>query len=230
MISQQPASADSRTLEEENTWTQAPPTPQIDETAPSSPVFRTVGPTNLTSSYASLVNPFEGTELKFIPSASINGNKCAKLDKADVGSGVEYWQNAVLCSTLGANLPSEVIKGFLNRIWADFSIGKILHISLMSMICSLDNQLAMNGSLINAHIAECMDMRSPLVGKRGLQGKNGEWFRSHKRHLLILRNLLPKTKTQRQASLQLQGNQEPIKAQSRSKALGNLSLRTLSKY
>ncbi|KAJ8429747.1 hypothetical protein Cgig2_031565 [Carnegiea gigantea] len=113
MISQQPGSANCGTLEEDNTV--ATPVDasvsnrQINEKAPSSPILKTVEPTNLTSLYASLVDPLESTELEFVPSANMNGTKCAKLDKADVDSEVECWQNAILCSVLGANPPFEIL-------------------------------------------------------------------------------------------------------------------------
>ncbi|KAJ8420659.1 hypothetical protein Cgig2_021461 [Carnegiea gigantea] len=102
--------------------------PPIIEPASSSLVLNTAKQPNLTSSLTSLVEPLEGTKLKYIPLATINGTKCAKLDKEDVDSEVEYWQNVVLCSVLGTNSPFEVIKGFLNRIWSDFAIYKILHV------------------------------------------------------------------------------------------------------
>ncbi|KAJ8431897.1 hypothetical protein Cgig2_009964 [Carnegiea gigantea] len=66
--------------------------------------------TTLTSSYASIVDPNEGTSLKFIPAMTINGVKCAKIVKEDVNPKIEYWQNVVLCSVLGANPPMQVRK------------------------------------------------------------------------------------------------------------------------
>ncbi|KAJ8420205.1 hypothetical protein Cgig2_021782 [Carnegiea gigantea] len=54
-------------------------------------------------SYASMVDPNEGTALEFIPATDINGTKCAKLVDKD---------NAVICCVLGANPPYEVIDGF----------------------------------------------------------------------------------------------------------------------
>ena len=39
-----------------------------------------------------------------------------------------YWSNAVICSVLGANPPYDVIKGFINRIWAAFEIDKIIQV------------------------------------------------------------------------------------------------------
>ncbi|KAJ8421398.1 hypothetical protein Cgig2_009479 [Carnegiea gigantea] len=55
------------------------------------------------SSYASVVDPEEGTDLKFIPTHLINGVRCAKLEKDDVAAEINYRQHAVLCSVLGAN-------------------------------------------------------------------------------------------------------------------------------
>ncbi|KAJ8436173.1 hypothetical protein Cgig2_034201 [Carnegiea gigantea] len=74
-----------------------------------------------------MVDPEEGADLKFIPTRTINGVKCSKLEKEDVEAEIEYWQQAVLWSVLGANPPFEVIKGFINRIWASMDIDKIIH-------------------------------------------------------------------------------------------------------
>ncbi|KAJ8436659.1 hypothetical protein Cgig2_003038 [Carnegiea gigantea] len=41
------------------------------------------------SSYASVVDPDEGTKLKFVPTRITNGVKCAKLEKKDVYWGLE---------------------------------------------------------------------------------------------------------------------------------------------
>ena len=79
-------------------------------------------------SYAQLLDPNEGTELKFIPSSNINGVYCTKIEKSDVVDEVAYWQTAVLCTVMGANPPLEIIKGFLNRIWANFAIDRILYV------------------------------------------------------------------------------------------------------
>jgi len=84
--------------------------------------------TPIISSYASLVDPEEGTELRYIPTTCINGLTCAKLEKQDVSEEVEYWNTAVLCSVLGANPPLEVIKGFILRIWGSYDIDKILQV------------------------------------------------------------------------------------------------------
>ena len=59
---------------------------------------------NYQSSYASLVDPNEGTELRYIPASIVNSVKCARIEKADVELKISYWQNAVLCTVLGASL------------------------------------------------------------------------------------------------------------------------------
>ena len=73
-------------------------------------------------SFAQLVDPNEGTELKFIPAQIINGTKFSQLEKSDVVDEIHYWQSAVLCMVLGANPPFEVMKGFFKRIWAALSL------------------------------------------------------------------------------------------------------------
>ena len=79
-------------------------------------------------SFAQLVDPNEGTELKFVPSNVINGVKCAQIEKTDVELEIQYWQSAVLCAVMGANPPIEVMKGFFKRIWASYSIDRILYV------------------------------------------------------------------------------------------------------
>ena len=61
------------------------------------PVPQISAPVQVTSAYASLVEPEEGTELLYVPTTSINGVKCAKLEQQDVIGEVEYWNNAVVC-------------------------------------------------------------------------------------------------------------------------------------
>ncbi|KAJ8419286.1 LOW QUALITY PROTEIN: hypothetical protein Cgig2_016814 [Carnegiea gigantea] len=77
------------------------------------------------SSYASLVNPNKGTSLNFIQAPVINGVECAKIATNDVIPEIEYWQSVILCSVFEANLPIEVMKGYLRRIWKSFDIDKI---------------------------------------------------------------------------------------------------------
>lgn len=72
-----------------------------------------------------MVDPNEGTSLKFIPTQVINGVKCAKLTPDDVNSEIAYWQSSFLYSVLGANPPLGVIEGFLRRIWKPLDIDKI---------------------------------------------------------------------------------------------------------
>lgn len=88
---------------------------------PSSPVPELPRPT-----YASLLDEDEGTHLRYIPAQVIDGRKCAQIEREDVASEIEYWQSAVLCSVLGANPPLEVMKGYINRIWGNYEIDKII--------------------------------------------------------------------------------------------------------
>ncbi|KAJ8435470.1 hypothetical protein Cgig2_021103 [Carnegiea gigantea] len=85
------------------------------------PISEVVHPT-----YVSLLDADEGTLLSYKPATIVNGKKCAQIEIKDVAPEVDYWQHAILCSVLGANPPYEVIKGFVQRIWADFEIDKIL--------------------------------------------------------------------------------------------------------
>ncbi|KAJ8421837.1 hypothetical protein Cgig2_004340 [Carnegiea gigantea] len=74
------------------------------------------------STYASLIDPKEGTNLKFIPMKEVNGRKGAKIKKADV----DYWENAILCGVMGSNPPFVVIDGFVHCIWKSMEIDKVI--------------------------------------------------------------------------------------------------------
>ncbi|KAJ8421653.1 LOW QUALITY PROTEIN: hypothetical protein Cgig2_019771 [Carnegiea gigantea] len=65
-------------------------------------------------SFAQLLDPNEGTNLKYIPSSNINGICCAKIDKSDVLDEIAYWQSAVLCTVIRANPLFEIMKAFFN--------------------------------------------------------------------------------------------------------------------
>ena len=48
------------------------------------------------------------------------------MAKEDVAVEINYWQQAVLSSILGANPPFEVMQGFIKCIWATLDIDKII--------------------------------------------------------------------------------------------------------
>ncbi|KAJ8438641.1 hypothetical protein Cgig2_016387 [Carnegiea gigantea] len=78
------------------------------------------------TTYASLINPEMGNNLKFIPTDLVNGNVCAKLETEDVSTEIEYWRSSVLCSVMGPNPPFEIIQNYIRKIWAHYEIDKIL--------------------------------------------------------------------------------------------------------
>ncbi|KAJ8421827.1 hypothetical protein Cgig2_031345 [Carnegiea gigantea] len=80
------------------------------------------------STYASMADLDEGAELQFTPSSLINGVKCAKVELNDVKDEIDYWQQAVLCSVLGANLPFTFMQGFIERIWSAYELDKIIQV------------------------------------------------------------------------------------------------------
>ena len=79
----------------------------------------------LKGSYASLVNPVEGTMLPYIPASIINGKICVRIDCEDVIYEINYWQSAMLCMVLRANPPLEVVNGFVRPIWSAYEIDKV---------------------------------------------------------------------------------------------------------
>ncbi|KAJ8421613.1 hypothetical protein Cgig2_010180 [Carnegiea gigantea] len=80
------------------------------------------------TTYASLINPKMGNNLKFIPTDLVNGNVCAKLETEDVLTEIEYWSSSVLCSVIGSNPPFEIIQNYIRKIWAHYEIDKILQV------------------------------------------------------------------------------------------------------
>ncbi|KAJ8427203.1 hypothetical protein Cgig2_004362 [Carnegiea gigantea] len=80
-----------------------------------------------TSTYASLLDPEEGLALKFDKATVINGAKVPKIEQQDVATEIEYWNQPVICSVLGANPPIRVIEGVVDTntisslpIWVQF--------------------------------------------------------------------------------------------------------------
>ena len=59
------------------------------------------------STFASLVDPGDDTELQYFPRNETNGSTRAKLVHEDVIDDINYWKNVVLCTVLGANPPSK---------------------------------------------------------------------------------------------------------------------------
>ena len=71
--------------------------------APEAQSEQTVISNSKVSTYAALVNPDEGTSLKFVQVPLVNGRKCVKIDPQDVAPEIHFWQSAILCAILGAN-------------------------------------------------------------------------------------------------------------------------------
>ena len=78
-----------------------------------------------TSTFASLVDPNEGTSLSYFTPSVISGAKCAKITGEDVAPEIAYWKTSILCSVLGANPPLDVMEGYLRRVWNSQDIDKI---------------------------------------------------------------------------------------------------------
>ena len=78
------------------------------------------------SSYASLVDPEEGTVLKYVPVMGVNGHRCARIGRQDIQSEVDYWSTAIICEVLGANPRLDVIDRYVHRIWAHRDIDKVV--------------------------------------------------------------------------------------------------------
>ena len=57
------------------------------------------------SSYATSNKPDEGNTLKFVPGIIVNSVACAKIEKLDIHSEIDYWSTSVLRCVLGAKPP-----------------------------------------------------------------------------------------------------------------------------
>ncbi|KAJ8420316.1 hypothetical protein Cgig2_007978 [Carnegiea gigantea] len=81
---------------------------------------------SLSSSYASLIDPDDGTSLYFVPATLVNRKKCAKLDQDDVSLEIDYWNNVVICSLLGANPPLSIMEGYIRfmQLQDKLTVGK----------------------------------------------------------------------------------------------------------
>ncbi|KAJ8424525.1 hypothetical protein Cgig2_000663 [Carnegiea gigantea] len=120
-----------------------------------------VTPSSILSNYAPLVDPDEGADLQFVAVSEINGTKCAKLVLDDVKEEIDYLQNALLCTVLGANPPLEVMKGFINRIWGNFEIDKILQLESR-------NGYAYRGNQVPPHIGTTPRLGYQVMGLSSL--------------------------------------------------------------
>ncbi|KAJ8428619.1 hypothetical protein Cgig2_009145 [Carnegiea gigantea] len=125
--------------------------------SPTTPVAQ-VPPT---SSYASLVDPDDGTSLNFVPATLINGKKCAKLEKADIFPDIDYWKNAVLCSVMGANPPFAVMESYMNRIRRGIEILKVLlrALRLTSRKLNGDHYADLHEQQAKHHVLEQIQMQ-----------------------------------------------------------------------
>ncbi|KAJ8420994.1 hypothetical protein Cgig2_023908 [Carnegiea gigantea] len=72
------------------------------------------------STFATMIDPDEGTSLFFHRSQVVNGVKCAKIEIQDLQPEIDYWKSAILCSVLGANLPLELIEGFVKHNFHEY--------------------------------------------------------------------------------------------------------------
>ncbi|KAJ8419487.1 hypothetical protein Cgig2_008717 [Carnegiea gigantea] len=122
----QPSSSPASPVHTQNSIEHFPGSIEAQEASSEIAQNATLAPATIRPTYASLLDSDEGNLLNYVPATIINGKRCAEIAKEDVTQEVEYWQNAVLCSVLGANRPFVVIKGFINPIWAAYEIDKIL--------------------------------------------------------------------------------------------------------
>ncbi|XP_060972433.1 uncharacterized protein LOC133038331 [Cannabis sativa] len=66
------------------------------------------------------------TRLNFMEPLKIGDQIVAKLDLEEVEIEASYWKNAIVCIVLGANPPFKVFEGFINRVWGNLGIEKIV--------------------------------------------------------------------------------------------------------
>ncbi|VFQ92993.1 unnamed protein product, partial [Cuscuta campestris] len=73
--------------------------------------------------YAEILTSTEvQTNLSFYQFEEVNGKRIARFTDEDVIEEKGLWDNAVICYILGANPPLEIVKGFIARIWKDYTV------------------------------------------------------------------------------------------------------------
>ncbi|KAJ8433496.1 hypothetical protein Cgig2_018030 [Carnegiea gigantea] len=106
---------------------EVPRSTETDGTQVAAQVFDEIlGPEDIHTMFPSLVDPDEGSALRYVSIQMINGQACAKIERSNVQKEVDYWSTSVLCCVLGANPPLAVIDGYVHRIWAGMDIDKVL--------------------------------------------------------------------------------------------------------
>ena len=113
-----------------------------------------------------MVDPNEGTALKFISAPTINGVRCDMLKNGDVAAKIEQLKQSILCTVLGANTPFEVMQGFIKRIWSTLDIDKIIQVRKGVFLVRF-------GNLQDKHIVErrghIILILNPFLSKDGTQ-------------------------------------------------------------
>ncbi|KAH0743129.1 hypothetical protein KY290_031122 [Solanum tuberosum] len=61
------------------------------------------------------------------------------IDLEDIESEVNYWNNKVVCYVLGAHPPFTVINGYIQRIWANYGLNKVVMLKNGVIIVRFDS-------------------------------------------------------------------------------------------
>ncbi|XP_062088564.1 uncharacterized protein LOC133795132 [Humulus lupulus] len=70
-----------------------------------------------------------------------------KIDMEDIQEEIDYWDSALVCYVLGANIPFHVFDGFANRMWKDKGLHKVgvlakgIHIVRFTSVTARDEVL-----------------------------------------------------------------------------------------
>lgn len=58
--------------------------------------------------------------------ANHDNNDCdselLKIDLSDVQEVIAFWNSSIVCYVIGANMPIQVMEGFIRRIWKFFRV------------------------------------------------------------------------------------------------------------
>jgi len=63
-----------------------------------------------------------------------------KIEKEDVIFEISYWESAIARYVLGASPPLNVLSGFIQRIWADVTIHKIVRLRNGIVLVQFDSE------------------------------------------------------------------------------------------
>ncbi|KAM3266715.1 hypothetical protein P3L10_003710 [Capsicum annuum] len=82
-----------------------------------------------------------GFKLEYVALTKQGNALFIEIGIEDISTAVEYWRNFVVCYVLGAHPPFEVIKGFIQRIWAKHGLNRIVMLKNGVILVRFDTEV-----------------------------------------------------------------------------------------